>query len=89
MSELPKHPHEETLSQLEAEIDSCEVDEQRGQALGEIKAYLQLLRDEPEGEHQEPLRERLEDVVTLFDAEHHGLVASIQQAIAVLSTAGV
>jgi type II secretory pathway predicted ATPase ExeA len=80
---------DDALDKLQAEIDNAKVDDARGEALQEISEYIRLLREEPEGEHSEPLRERLEDVVTLFDAEHHRLVVQLQHAIAVLSNAGV
>ncbi len=88
MNETTPQP-DDALDQLQAEIDNTQLDDARGEALQEISEYIRLLREEPEGEHNEPLRERLEDVVTLFDAEHHRLVVQIQHAIAVLSNAGV
>lgn len=88
MNETTPQP-DDALDQLQAEIDNTQLDDARGEALQEISEYIRLLREEPEGEHNEPLRERLEDVVALFDAEHHRLVVQIQHAIAVLSNAGV
>ncbi len=85
----PTPQPDDALDQLKNEIDNTQLDDERKDALEEISSYIQLLRDEPEGEHREPLKERLAEVMTLFDAEHHQLVAQMQHAIAVLSNAGV
>ena len=77
-----------SVENLQKVIDETEVDESQQATLDEIADHAQQFQENPEA-HQQTLRERLENALLEFDAEHHPLSESIRLAIYDLSNAGV
>ena len=77
-----------SVEDLQKAIDEAEVDEAQQATLDDITYHARQFQEDPAA-HQQTLRERLENALLEFDAEHHSLSESIRLAIYDLSNAGV
>jgi hypothetical protein len=77
-----------SVEDLQKVIRETEVDEAQGATLSELSDHIEEFQKDPEAHHQS-LRERLENALLEFDAEHHSLSETIRVAIYDLSNAGV
>ena len=76
------------VSNLQATIKETDVSGEKGSVLSEIEAHVDDLDHDSEDDLL-TLKEKLEGAMLHFDAEHHGLVQSMQLTINSLSNAGV
>jgi hypothetical protein len=77
-----------SVEDLQKVIEETDVEEAQQATLDDIANHAQQFQENPEAHHQ-TLRERLENALLEFDAEHHPLSESIRLAIYDLSNAGV
>jgi type I site-specific restriction endonuclease len=77
-----------SVADLQKVIEETDVQESQQATLDEITYHAQQFQENPAAHHQ-TLRERLENALLEFDAEHHPLSESIRLAIYDLSNAGV
>jgi type I site-specific restriction endonuclease len=77
-----------SVADLQKVIEETDVQESQQATLDEIAYHAQQFQENPAAHHQ-TLRERLENALLEFDAEHHPLSESIRLAIYDLSNAGV
>ena len=77
-----------SVEDLQKVIEETDVEESQQATLDEIADHAQQFQENPAAHHQ-TLRERLENALLEFDAEHQTLSESIRLAIYDLSNAGV
>ena len=77
-----------SVSDLQKTIDEAEVGGEKQETLDDVAQHIEKFQDDPQA-HRQTLRERLEEALLEFDAEHHSLSESIRVAIYDLSNAGV
>ena len=77
-----------SVSDLQKTIDEAEVSGEKQDTLDDVAQHIEKVQDDPQA-HRQTLRERLEEALLEFDAEHHSLSESIRVAIYDLSNAGV
>jgi type I site-specific restriction endonuclease len=77
-----------SVENLQKVIEETEVDEAQQATLDEITNHAEQFQKDPQAHHL-TLRERLEDALLEFDADHQTLSDSIRLAIYDLSNAGV
>jgi type I site-specific restriction endonuclease len=77
-----------SVEDLQRVIEETDVEEAQQATLDEIASHAQQFQEDPAAHHQ-TLRERLENALLEFDAEHHPIAESIRLAIYDLSNAGV
>ncbi len=77
-----------SVDNLQKTIAETEVSPEQQAALDEVSQHIEKFQEDPQTHHQ-TLRERLENALIDFDADHHGLSESIRVAIYDLSNAGV
>ncbi|MFN2137223.1 MAG: DUF4404 family protein [Candidatus Promineifilaceae bacterium] len=77
-----------SVANLQDEITKSTVSEAQQATLDDVALHIEKYQDDPDA-HHETLRERLEDALLEFGAEHHSLAESIRLAIYDLSNAGV
>lgn len=76
------------VNNLQTTIKETDVSGEKGSVLSDIEAHVDGLDHDSEDDLA-MLKEKLEGAMLHFDAEHHGLVQSMQIAINSLSNAGV
>ncbi len=77
-----------SVQDLQKVIEETEADEAQGATLDEISDHIEKFQKDPES-HGRSLRERLEEALLEFDAEHHSLSETMRATIYDLSNAGV
>ena len=77
-----------SVENLQKAIADTEADEAQGTTLNEISVHIEDFQKDPEA-HGRTLRERLEEALLDFDAEHHPLSETMRLTIYDLSNAGV
>jgi hypothetical protein len=76
------------VSDLQTTIKETDVDGEKESVLSDIEAHVDELDHDSEDDLA-TLKEKLQGALLHFDAEHHGLVQSMQITINSLSNAGV
>lgn len=76
------------VSDLQAQIQETHVSGDQASVLSDIEAHCDELDHDSEDDLA-TLKEKLQNAMAHFDAEHHSLVQSMQIAINSLSNAGV
>jgi hypothetical protein len=76
------------VSDLQSRIKETDVKGEKGRVLTEIETQCEELDHDSEDDLA-ALKEKLQGAMLHFDAEHHGLVESMQITLNSLSNAGV
>lgn len=77
-----------SVADLQATITQSEVDDEKQTTLEEVTQHIDKFQDDPEA-HLDTLRDRLEEALIEFEAEHPRLAQSFRLAIFDLNNAGV
>ncbi len=77
-----------SVDDLQKTIEEVEVSEAQQATLDEVAYHIDRFQENPEAHHQ-TLRERLEQAILEFDADHHLLSESMRLAVFDLGNAGV
>ncbi len=77
-----------SVDNLQKTIDETEVTEAQQATLDDVSQHIDQFQEDPQAHHQ-TLRERLQNALVEFDADHHSLSESMRLAIYDLSNAGV
>ena len=78
----------QSVGDLQKTIAETKVTAEQQATLDDVSQHIDQFQEDPQ-EHHQTLRERLEQALTEFDAEHHPLSESLRLAIYDLSNAGV
>lgn len=77
-----------SVADLQETIAKSEVSEEQQTTLDDVAQHIERFQGDPQAHHHS-LRERLEEAIVEFDAEHHDVYESLRLAIYDLSNAGV
>ena len=78
----------QSVGELQKTIAEADVTAEQQETLNDVSQHIDQFQEDPQAHHQ-TLRERLEQAVVEFDADHHSLSESLRLAIYDLSNAGV